>query len=86
MYLFTDGQFYVLHLFVPIAKVSPLILSLVRLHNFCIDQIEFVSKDVPDKFCFNLIANVKISQKIGRVANADTVEFDELGRPVSLLG
>ena len=70
----------------PIAKVSPLVLSLVRLHNFCIDQNELTSMDVPRSYQYNLISTVKASRQFGSVANADIVEFDELGRPVSLLG
>ncbi len=70
----------------PIARVSPLVLSLVRLHNFCIDQREYVSMDVMGKNRFNLLANVKTSRLFGSGADADVVEFDEIGRPVSLLG
>ena len=70
----------------PIAKVSLLVLSLVRLHNFCIDQNELTSMDVPRSYQYNLISTVKASWQFGSVANADIVEFDELGRPVSLLG
>ena len=70
----------------PIAKVSPLVLSLVRLHNFCIDQNELTSVNVPSNYCFNLLSNVKKAQKFGSGVNTEIVEFDALGRPVSLLG
>ena len=70
----------------PIAKVSPLVLSLVRLHNFCIDQNELTSMNVPSNYRFNLLSNVKNAQKFGSGANTEIVEFNALGRPVSLLG
>ena len=70
----------------PIAKVSPLVLSLVRLHNFCIDQNELTSVNVPSNYRFNLLSNVTNAQKFGSGANTEIVEFDALGRPVSLLG
>jgi hypothetical protein len=70
----------------PIAKVLPLVLSLVRLHNFCINQREYVSMGVMGKNCFNLLANVKTSRLFGSRADADIVEFDGIDRPVSLLG
>ena len=85
MSLFNDGRFYV-HLICPIAKVSPLVLSLVRLHNFCIDQNELTSVNVPSNYHFNLLSNVKNAQKLGSGANTEIVEFDALGCPGSLLG
>jgi hypothetical protein len=42
--------------------------------------------DVMGKNCFNLLANVKTSWLFGSGADATFVEFDEIGRPVSLLG
>jgi len=42
--------------------------------------------DVPSSYHYNLISTVKASRQLGSVDNVDIVEFDELGRPVSLLG
>ncbi len=41
---------------------------------------------VPAKNLMNPAATVKITQLIGRGAEAEVVEFDKLGCPVSLLG
>ncbi len=70
----------------PIAKVSPIVLSLVHLHNVCIDQNELTSVNVPSNYHFNLLSNVKNARKLGSGANTEIVEFDALGRPLSLLG
>jgi hypothetical protein len=60
---------------------------LVRLHNFCIDQNELRSVNVPSNNChFNLLSSVKYARKFGSGANTEIVKFNELGRPVSLLG
>jgi hypothetical protein len=42
--------------------------------------------DVMVKNRFNLLANVKTSRLFGSGADADVVEFDEIGCPMSLLG
>jgi hypothetical protein len=42
--------------------------------------------DVMGKNRFNLLANVKTSRLFGSGSDADVFEFDEIGRPVSLLG
>ena len=73
-------------LVIPLRKVSPLVLSLVHLHNFCIDQSELSSFDIPSSYQYNIFSNVKTSQIFGSGAEADIVEFDELGRHMSILG
>jgi hypothetical protein len=82
------SQWAILHspLICPIAKVSPLVLSLIRLHNFCIDQNELTSMGVPAKNLINLAAAVETTHIFGRGNDAEVVQFDELGCPVSLLG
>jgi hypothetical protein len=67
-------------------KVSPLILSLVHLHSFCIDQNEFSCMDVPGCYCFNLFTSLQTSHIFGCGADAGIVQFDELGHPVYMLG
>ncbi len=49
----------------PITKVSPLALSLIRLHNFCIDQNELTSVGVPAKNLINIAATVKTTHMQG---------------------
>ncbi len=70
----------------PILKVSPLVLSLIHLHNFCIDQNKLTSVSVPAKNLMNLAATVKTTHLIGRGAEAEVVELGKLGLPVSFLG
>jgi hypothetical protein len=41
---------------------------------------------VPAENLMNLAATVKTTHLIGRGAEAEVVQFDKLGRPVSLLG
>jgi hypothetical protein len=41
---------------------------------------------VPAKNLINLAATVKTTHIFGRGDDAEVVQFDELGRPVSLLG
>ncbi len=69
------------------SKVGPLIESLVRLHNFCIDQNgELASLDVPIKNHASLVNSVDASKLFGSGTDAEVVDFDDLGCPVSLLG
>jgi len=70
---------------IPLQKVPPLIESLIRLHNFCIDENEIKIITVENKNRNNLQRNVKIAQKKDG-GNSRLVDIDEEGRPVSLLG
>ena len=70
----------------PIAKVPPLVESLIRLHNFCIDMREDSNCDVMSRNRTNISYNAGHS-KINLVgADASVVEFDNIGRPTSLIG
>jgi hypothetical protein len=42
--------------------------------------------EVPGSYCNNLLTSLQTSHFFGCGANAGIVEFDELGRPVSMLG
>ena len=70
----------------PIAKVPPLVESLIRLHNFCIDQGEKKSSDVLAKNRTNISCNAEHSMINFVGEDASVVEFDHMGRPTSLLG
>ena len=70
---------------IPLPKVPPLIESLIRLHNFCIDEKEINIITVENKNRNNLQRNVKIARKKDG-GNSRLVDIDEEGRPVSLLG
>ena len=71
-------------LVIPLQKVAPLVESLIRLHNFCIDENEDNIISVPKKNVDHLFRNVKYSKKDGGVDNS-LVDFDEEGRPISLM-
>jgi hypothetical protein len=69
------------------SKVGPLIEPLVRLHNFCIDQTrELESLDVQIKNRASLVNSVNASKLFASGSDAEYVNFDDLGRPVLLLG
>ena len=70
----------------PIAKVPPLVESLIRLHNFCIDQGERKNTDVLAKNRTNISRNAGHSMINFVGEDASVVEFDHMGRPTSLLG
>ncbi len=73
-------------LIIPLAKVGPLVEALLRLHIFCIDQNELSVFDVPKINKSNLAGNVEISQLFGNASDAEIVDLDVHGHPVSLLG
>lgn len=70
----------------PIAKVPPLVESLLRLHNFCIDQGERKNADVLAKNRINILCSAGHSRINCVGEDASVVEFDHMGRPTSLLG
>ena len=70
----------------PIAKVPPLVESLIRLHNFCIDMRESSNYDVMSRNRTNISYNAGHSMINLVGADASVVEFDNIGRPTSLIG
>ena len=70
----------------PIAKVPPLVESLIRLHNFCIDMREDSNYDVMSRNRTNISYNAGHSMINLVGADASVVEFDNIGRPISLIG
>ena len=70
---------------VPTPKVAPLVESLVRLHNYCIDEDELEVVEVRSKNYDNLQRNVRLSRNVAG-SDFEVAQFDEDGRPVSLLG
>jgi hypothetical protein len=69
------------------SKVGPIIQSLVQLHIFCINQNgELESLDVQIKNRASLVNNVNALKLFGSGSDAEYVNFDDLGRPVLLLG
>ena len=70
---------------IPITKVAALVETLIRLHNFCIDEQENVVSSVVDVNVRNLHHNVHISREIGG-RDAAVVDLDSLGRPTTMLG
>ena len=73
-------------LIIPLAKVGPLVETLIRLHNFCIDQNELSVFDVPKSNNDNVAGNVAVSQLFGNASDSEVAQLDVLGRPDSLLG
>jgi len=73
---------------IPLPKVAPLVESLVRLHNFCIDENELDVIEVRSKSYANLDRNVRLARQVagGGCVTSSVVDFDDDGRPVSLLG
>ena len=70
---------------IPIMKVAPLLESLVRLHNFCINKNEYLVTSLHDRNSRHLEFTASISRHIGG-QDASVVDIDEYGRPKSLLG
>ena len=70
---------------IPTQKVAPLMESLVRLHNYCINENELDAIDVRSATYKNLQRNVYYSRQLGGM-DQGVVSFDEAGRPVSILG
>ena len=70
---------------IPLQRVAPLIESLVRLHNFCINESEVQIDGLQARNVKNLHCNVWYSRQDGS-ADTNIVEFDGVGRPLSLLG
>lgn len=69
---------------VPLPKVAPMMESLVRLHNYCINEKEVSIASIQDVNYRNLNRNVRLSRQSG-ITESDIVEFDDAGRPTSLL-
>ena len=76
-------------LVVPHQKVSPLIESLVHLHNFCIDENTDTSseaiEDVEDNNIAHLKRNIHVSSLLFDSGDQNIVDLDSAGRPTSLL-
>ena len=70
----------------PIAKVPPLVESLIRLHNFCIDMRESSNYDVMSRNRTNISYNTGHSMINLVGVDASVVEFDNIGCPTSLIG
>jgi hypothetical protein len=71
---------------VPLPKVAPLVESLIRLHNYCIDENETDSIEIRSRNYANLDRTVHLSREVGGGRDSSMVDFDDDGRPVSLLG
>ena len=71
---------------IPIQKVAPLIESLVRLHNFCINENETMLLSLESRNADNLKRNVLYSQEFHSGRDAEFVEIDNEGRPASMIG
>ena len=73
---------------VPLPKVAPLVLeSLISLHNYCIDENETDSIEIRSRnYATNLDRTVHLSREVGGGRGSSMVDFDDDGRPVSLLG
>ena len=69
---------------IPLPKVAPLIESLVRLHNFCIDESDVALLPVRSKNTDNLVRTVGWSKQFGD--DYELTQVGENGRPTALLG
>ena len=69
---------------IPIPKVAPMMESLIRLHNYCINESEDTIVAIQDRNSRNLHRNVRISRELGG-SDSCLVDFDDVGRPTSLL-
>lgn len=72
-------------LVVPLPKVTALVESLIRLHNFCIGENDTIIPNVDARTSSNLNRNVRTCNIFGAGGDYDVVELDDIGRPVSLL-
>ena len=66
--------------------MPPLVESLIRLHNFCIDMREDSNDDVMSRNRTNISYNAGHSMINLVGADASVVEFDNIGCPTSLIG
>ena len=70
---------------IPLPKVAPLVESLVRLHNFCIDESDSVLPSIQSNSLASLTRTVRYSRAVGH-DDSDLVHIGADGRPVPLLG
>jgi len=70
----------------PLPKVVPLVESLIRLHNFCIDENDRGIASLQGKNLNNLTDTVRYSRVNERSTDAELVRIGADGRPSSLLG
>ena len=70
---------------VPLHKIAPLVESLIRLHNFCIDEDDTCLAPIKSQSLISLGQTVRCSRLVGG-EDAERVEIGDDGRPASLLG
>ena len=66
-------------------NIAPLVQSLIRLYNFCIEESNTGMAPVQSKVVESLVRNVKHSWNTGST-DFDLVTIGKDGRPTSLLG
>jgi hypothetical protein len=70
---------------IPILKVPALVETLVRLHNFCIDESEMNDESMQDEDFTNVYQTVMLSRRLNQSSNSSIVQLDFLDRPSDLL-
>jgi hypothetical protein len=71
-------------LVIPLVKTTPLVASLIRLHNFCIREKETIIPKIMPHCEKNLRKNVEVAKRHYKGVY-DVVELDEFSRPTTLL-